>query len=586
MAFLARILGPLLARELLRLARSPILRLALIGAPTFLLLLLLAEGNARLSGVSMEQTAGAASRFVGQTFFLAGMVLALALPLWICPTIVRERTHGGLDLILTTQLSTQEVLLGVAGASAAVSGGVIASLAPVLSMMTLFGGVDFFSVLANTFVLALEVVCLTGGCLHAASVQRMPVRATILGAVQGLGVFAILALICSPGLRGVGSLEGSFVAKAASFLVLASVFGAIAFGLFHAWLQGAANAMQNPDEEILVTRRRIDEEVVPSDSADVKRSAMWGPLKIRLDDSTPTRMQIRAVWFLYFAVGMPFCWLIRVGQGTTVSPLLLFLWVAIQPFLIVVAATNPLLGRRPGFFDDLLTTNLPEREIVAGVLWIIQPALIRLLAAPLGLAVLWFALNPAGNAVGSLLGLAWTAELVVVGVILSLADNRLSTRLLGMFAFWCAGGIAPFFAKALPSAETSTLPFAAAGCAALAWLAQRKPTWMRTLLFCLLLHAAAASLGGWIGSFFLERTSDDALELVTPLRWLSLCFWNVQSDSFRIVSRPYAPLAALPYAISSLTAAIILLWWTARKFNQLVGRTDRRSARTTSGSSA
>lgn len=573
MAFLARLLGPLLARELLRLARSPMFRLALVGAPVFLLLLMVAEGNARWTGASLEQSASAASRFVGQTFLLAGVVLALALPLWICPTIVRERNEGGLDLILTTQLTTFEVLLGIAGASAAVSGFVIASLAPVLSMMTLFGGVDFFSVLSNSFILVIEVVCLTGGCLYAAATQRSPVRATILGASQGLAVFAILALISAPGLHGIGSLEGPFITKVLCFLILAAVFGAITAGLFHAWLQSATSAFMT--EEVVVQTRARRDDPVERESPDVKRSAMWGPLKLRLDDSSPTRLQIRAVWFLYLGIGMPFCWFIRMGQGSTVSPLLLFLWVGIQPFLMVVAATNPLLGRRPGFFDDLLTTNISEKEIVAGVLWIIQPALIRLLAAPVGLAVLWFALNPAGNAVGTLIGLAWTAELVLVGAVLSLSDNRLSMRLLGMMTFWGVFGIAPIFARALPSPDVSTLPIAAVAFAVLAWIAQWRTSWWRTVLFVLFVHGVAGSLGGWVGSFLLRKSTPATVELVTPLPWLNVCFWSTPVDSFRSLDRPLDPVAAIPYALATLGSALFLWWWIEIKFNQLVGRTHR-----------
>jgi hypothetical protein len=580
-AFLARLLGPLLARELLRLARSPVLRLAMIGAPTFLLLLMLAEGNTRMTETSSGQAAAASSRLAGQTFMLAGLVLALALPLWICPTIVRERREGGLDLILTTQLSTHEVLLGIAGASAAVSAGVVASLAPVLSMMTLFGGVDFFSILANTFLLALEVVCLTGGCLHAAAVQQTPVRATILGAFQGLIAFAGLAIVAAPGLHGIAGLSGGFFVKFLCFLLLAAIFGGIAAGLFHAWLQQATGSFLNAHEEIIPAYRRVERAATETESSDVKRSAMWGPLKIRLDDSEPTRFQIRAVWFLYLAVGMPFCWLIRAGQGTTVSPLLLIIWIVIQPFLIVVAATNPLLGRRPGFFDDLLTTNLPEKEIVSGVLWIVQPALIRLLAAPVGLAVLWFALNPIGHTVGTIIGLAWTAELVLVGSILSLADGRLSMRLLGIFAFWSLAGVAPILVRVVPSPEISTLPFAAVFLAFLGWFAQRKATWPRTLLFCMFVHAAAACLGGWIGSFFVEKMNWTPLHLATPLPWLSLAFWDVRTDDLRIEVKHDSALAALPFAISMFVAWLFLWWWLEKKFNQLVGRTDLKSARPT-----
>jgi hypothetical protein len=578
MAFLARLVGPLLARELLRLARGPTLRLVVVAAPMFLLLLMLAEGRTRWVESTSAQAAEAISSFVGQTFLIGGVVLALTLPLWICPTIVRERNEGGFDLILTTQLSIVEVLQGVAGAAVAVSALVAASIAPVISMMALFGGVDFFYVAACLFTIGLEVVCLTGGCLQAAAAHRTPIRATLIGAGQGLGAFIILAMIATPALNGIGRLESPFFAKAATFAVLAAVFLTIAGGMFAVWLQSATAAFANSDHEFQRARpRQAKAEASERDAPDVKRSAMWGPLKLRLDDSSPTRLQIRAVWVLYLGLGMPFCWLIRTGQGATVAPLLLVIWIAIQPFVIVVAATNPLLSRRPGFFDDLLTTNLPNKEILTGVMWIVQPALIRLLAAPVGLALLWFALNPAGNLVGTIIGAAWTAELVIVGAILSLADNRLSMRLLGILFFWGGSAVAPVVAKVLPYAEMEVLLYAAPGTLAVGWLLQRRATWGRMLGFCLLVHAAIASVGGWLGGILLAKPPVDPVSMVTPLYWMGHCLWEVARDW----QDPLAPmvkwsiLPAIPFAIA-LVAAVSFFWRYAWwRFDQLVGRTHR-----------
>jgi hypothetical protein len=565
LAFWSRWLGPLLARELLRLARGSVLRLALIAAPTFVFFSLLSENPATDGEMSIQRRADSAASVANQAFVLSGVVVAFALPVWICPTIVRERRTGGLDLLLTTQVTTREILLGLAGAAGAVSACIVASLAPVIAMMALFGGVSAADIFAAAFLLLMEVLCLTGASLHAAAIEPTPIRATLRGAFQGLASFGVLGAICGPLVFSTLNKETYFVG-----LFTAVGFSVLAVSLFRYWTKQAADSLSANEEAVMVAKLTRSPEVEPP-NLDARRSAMWSPLKLRLDDSDPTAYQIRAIWALYFLCCMPFCWIIRSGEGYGISRLVYFLWLVIQPFVVVAAATNPLLGRRPGFFDDLLTTNIDEREIVNGVLRIIQPALIRLLAAPVGLSVIWFALNPAGISVALLLGFSWTLEIVVVGTVLSLGDSRLGSRMMGLVVFALLVSVGPYAAAAYVSPPVHYMLFAAAPLALLAILYLCSPGRRSSLMACLLLHFTMACLAGWAGAKLITVANRNPLHLLSPAGWLSIALTEERKQGER-----WHALAALPFAVGLFLVVVGLWRWAGGNFDALAGRTRRR----------
>lgn len=566
MRLLSRLLGPLLARELLRLARGPVLRLTFVAAPIFVLLLLLNEGNeVGPREQTLENRAATAARFTQLSFLVTGIVLTFALPLWICPTIIRERKEGNIDLLLTTQVSPREILLGMAGASMFVSIAVVASLAPVVSIMALFGGVSIVGIVRSVCLLVLESLCLTAGSLVAATTSKGPLRATIIGFFIGSFLFWI-----------VGIAGGTFISARTKeelwVVLIALTFAAsLATGSFWVCLTIATSALETPEGRAVTSLRP------PRVSAGAQRpprSSMWAPLQLQLDDYQTTKKQFRAVWLFYLLFGIPVCWILRFEDRGSISMLLLPLWIVVQPFIVVAASTNPLLSRRPGFFDDLLATPLDARQIVNGMLWIVQPALVRILAGPIALAVLWFLSRPSGILGGTLIGLAWTLEVVVVGAMISLVDQRFGSRILGTTAFVLITSVAVLLPFVPPPPFEWLWVFGLALAAILSIRTWSLRNGANVLMYCLLVHFMAMSIASWIAGRMWGETIDAAVNF-SPFAWLTSTLWEPPKryETWRQMSSP------LIFALGLLTA-VVIIWRTAvRRFDELSNRTHHFTTR-------
>jgi ABC-2 family transporter protein len=130
--------------------------------------------------------------------FLFGQLglVALVTPLFTAGAVVDERERRTLDLLVTTAMSDQEIILGLYAGRMATLGLVILTGLPILSMMPFLGGIDPIWVV-TTFV-ATTMTMLTLGAL---SIFASVVARNSLGAHLGsyAGSLMIVPLAIVPG---------------------------------------------------------------------------------------------------------------------------------------------------------------------------------------------------------------------------------------------------------------------------------------------------------------------------------------------------------------------------------------------------
>jgi ABC-type transport system involved in multi-copper enzyme maturation permease subunit len=102
--------------------------------------------------VSLQDLAG-----IGRAFYTALMGVELSLALTVAPAaaagaICLDRARGGLSLLMTTQLTDSEIVLGRLASRLLSTLGVVACGLPVLALATLLGGVDPLAIAGGTLV--------------------------------------------------------------------------------------------------------------------------------------------------------------------------------------------------------------------------------------------------------------------------------------------------------------------------------------------------------------------------------------------------------------------------------------------------
>ncbi len=102
---------------------------------------------------------------IGSAFYTALMGIELSMALIVAPAsaagaICQDRSKGGLALLMTTELTDSEIVLGRLASRLLSTLGVIACGLPVLGLATLLGGVDPVAVAGGTLVVV-GVACLS-----------------------------------------------------------------------------------------------------------------------------------------------------------------------------------------------------------------------------------------------------------------------------------------------------------------------------------------------------------------------------------------------------------------------------------------
>ena len=149
-------LGPVFEAECLRASRRVSFYVARVALVAGLLAALVVVWGARSGAVpgGVDQRELAA---IGQAFYgsLMGMELALAVllaPASAAGALCQDRARGGLALLLTTDLSRREIVLGRLASRLLATLGVVAAGLPVLALTTWLGGVDPMAVAGGSLV--------------------------------------------------------------------------------------------------------------------------------------------------------------------------------------------------------------------------------------------------------------------------------------------------------------------------------------------------------------------------------------------------------------------------------------------------
>jgi len=216
--FIGPIVGPMFRYELVRLSRRgaiPKLRALLVGLLLVALFItylrefpvteranFLFEGDK--SQMSIDQTA----KF-GNNFFIAFMAAQLATVMLITPAVAasaisEEKERGTFDYLISSMLTSREILLGKLAARMVYVAGVVLAGVPVLSLTALFGGIDFRVMLAGYLITAITGISLGAFSIYL-SVRRDNLRDVLIwvyGAVALLTVFGFCCF-CIPGVPGV-----------------------------------------------------------------------------------------------------------------------------------------------------------------------------------------------------------------------------------------------------------------------------------------------------------------------------------------------------------------------------------------------
>ena len=327
----------------------------------------------------------------------------------------RGRCTGTLDLLFTTHLTSREIILGKLGSRVVVTSLLVFGGLPVLSLTQLFGGVSLQQVLRLEAVALLAVVYLGGIAIFFSTLCRGPLQnsiATYLAAGIGSALIPFVSPVWPFMLALAEDQPTSWTFFLLNFLLpLATVVVLVAIAIRQ--LRGYLNRLSGSSPS-------ASQRIVPRDLRD-RRSrtceaeatawgwlaancAMWGALRIPVDrDDPPLRENL---WvFGVLAVGFSICFYVLgvvnpVQKRARISILLVPIWAAVLSITVLLAVTNPLFTRRPGFFDLLLQTTLRPAEILQGTVLVSLPVLIRLYVVPLLFSLLW---SP-GNLFGLLRG--------------------------------------------------------------------------------------------------------------------------------------------------------------------------------------
>lgn len=183
--WLTLLLGPIFAKEMVELARRKryFFNRALYGVALFVALLAVWEDNRwRLDvagpGAIRVQAEMAEQLFLAVSGVQYGAVI-LFVPLFLCGVVASEREEKTLDLLLTTQMTDREIVLGKLASRVVVLVLLIFSCLPVLSLCLLMGGIDPFA-LALVTVASLQMILFCGAhAIYFSTVTKTPIGALV-----------------------------------------------------------------------------------------------------------------------------------------------------------------------------------------------------------------------------------------------------------------------------------------------------------------------------------------------------------------------------------------------------------------------
>lgn len=188
-----RLIGPLAAWEMIRAARRERLALSrfVLGLTVVLVFFVIyqiwLEGIDRSgSELTVRQMAEFATTFFASMLTLMFVGGVIVTPTLVANAIVEERDRRSLEFLLTTDLHTQEIILGKFVARVLTIFSILLLLLPIFSLLPLFGGVDPSLVITVFMITFVTITTLSSLTIYLALIYPKPSLAS--GAVIGVAI--------------------------------------------------------------------------------------------------------------------------------------------------------------------------------------------------------------------------------------------------------------------------------------------------------------------------------------------------------------------------------------------------------------
>ena len=157
-------------------------------------------GRTATGEMSIAQQAEVGKAFFGTTAMILLGLVGLAAPAATAGSICLDKARGNLTLLFATDLSDAEIVLGKLAARLVPVLGLILCATPVLSIATLFGGIDPVGLVGALLVV---LACAVFGCSLALTLSVWGRKTHEV--LMATYVFGILYLLSAPILAGVQS---------------------------------------------------------------------------------------------------------------------------------------------------------------------------------------------------------------------------------------------------------------------------------------------------------------------------------------------------------------------------------------------
>ncbi len=206
-------LGPLFYHDLKRLARRGhvLLLRFLFGLALGVGVYFLYTRSLSLDNLFRERTVAPAQAALERAFVAQSLVIAILIiecaaallltPAYLASAIAAETERGTLELLFSTHVTDQEIVLGKLLARLLYLGSVLLVGLPILSLLQFYGGLDMGLLLAGLALIGVTLLSVGSISILCSVLARAVARAT-------LGSYAVVAGLClagllSPALRGI-----------------------------------------------------------------------------------------------------------------------------------------------------------------------------------------------------------------------------------------------------------------------------------------------------------------------------------------------------------------------------------------------
>lgn len=490
-----------------------------------------------------------------------GLFQLFAVHLLVPPLVINaisgERQRGTLDLLLIADLDDREIVFGKLASRLLPILLIVLSIAPIYVALSLFGGVsiglalilEWWTLLCIVLVGSLAIFCST----------QQDWLAALLRCYSFVGAF------------GLSQMFATILFIDAPFFGLTMV-SVVVFVLSRWLLQLATNSIRpvrripRLPEPLPVTSIR---ETVESQGRSEKPRAVR-PFKEWL---TELRVFCRVILYgltghVIFVLFIAF-YMSSLLNGPSAAG---GFWLIAFLTLLLVAASNPLLTHRPGFFDDLMMTPLTNGELLRGLLAVNRPWVqwvgigMALILAP------FLIIHPFSTLANAAVGFILGFFVVLATTVCNLAATRASTRIWPPVALMLGLVVVPYW---MPAAldEAGVLGhflFAIVAGAICLWTRISAPTSLRVALHLGALYFLIVSTVVTLPLAILPSDwSKYKGKLPSPATYL----WEHYSPWCYLVSEDSdAWTGVFLYSIALLLTCVATWMWGVRSLDRLVGR--------------